>query len=105
MFIRCNEENILLVQVYVDDIIFDSTNESLCKDFASLMHGGVWNICLMGELTYFSGLQIKQAEAETLIIQTNYFSELLKEFDMPDSKSISTLVASNVLIDKDEQGA
>lgn len=57
----------------------------------------------MGEITYFLGLQIKQAEEGTFIIQTKYFLELLKKFDMKDSKSILTPMTSNVLIDKDER--
>lgn len=59
---------------------------------------------LMGELIYFLGLQIKQAEEGTFISQTKYFLELLKKFEMKDLKSISTPMDLNVLIDKDERG-
>lgn len=59
---------------------------------------------IMGELTNFLGLQIKQVENGTFISQIKYCLEILKEFDMQNSKSISTLMASNVLIDKDEIG-
>lgn len=56
----------------------------------------------MGELTYFLGLQIKQDEEGTFISQTKYCLDLLKKFEIKDSKTISTPMASNVLIDKDE---
>ncbi|XP_050908494.1 uncharacterized mitochondrial protein AtMg00810-like [Lathyrus oleraceus] len=58
----------------------------------------------MGELTYFLGLQINQAEEGTFISQTKYCLELHKKFDMKDLKSISTPMASNALIDKYERG-
>ena len=48
----------LVVQVYVDDILFISTNISMCEDFAKVMQGE-FEISHMGELTYFLGLQIK----------------------------------------------
>ena len=56
---------------------------------------------LMGELSYFLGSQIKQAEEDTFISQTTY---CLEKFDMNDSKSISTPMAYNMLIDKDDKG-
>lgn len=59
---------------------------------------------LIGELTYFLGLQIKQGEEEFFISQMKYYLDLLKKFEMKDSKTISTPMASNVLIDKDERG-
>jgi len=48
----------LLVQTYVDDIIFGSIDSSLCKGFASIMQGE-FEMLMMGELTFFLGLQIK----------------------------------------------
>lgn len=86
-----------------DNIIFGSTNESLCREFVSLMQGE-FEMSLMGELTYFLGFQIKQGEEGNFISQTNYCLDLLKKFEMKDSKTISTPIASNVLIDKDERG-
>ena len=51
----------ILVQIYVDDIIFGSTKPSMCDKFASLMKSE-YKMSMMGELTYFLGLQIKQSE-------------------------------------------
>ena len=58
LFIKNFENNFLIVQIYVDDIIFGSTNESLCESFAETM-SLEFEMSLMGELTFFLGLQIK----------------------------------------------
>ena len=61
MFTKHVENDILIVQIYADDIIFDSTNENLCKVFESYMKEE-FEMSMMGELNYFLGLQIKQRE-------------------------------------------
>ncbi|WP_374695330.1 reverse transcriptase domain-containing protein [Areca yellow leaf disease phytoplasma] len=59
LFIKKKSNNdILVVQIYVDDIIFGATNETLCEEFAKLMQGE-FEMSLMGELNYFLGLQVK----------------------------------------------
>ncbi|GJV38978.1 putative ribonuclease H-like domain-containing protein [Tanacetum coccineum] len=59
LFIKKNSRDIILVQVYVDDIIFGSTNKAWCDDFEVLMKGE-FEMSAMGELTFFLGLQVKQ---------------------------------------------
>ena len=81
LFVKNKRKDILLVQVYVDDIIFGATNESLCKDFVELMQGE-FEMSMMGELNYFLGLQIKQLKDGIFICQSKYTNELLKKFDM-----------------------
>ncbi|GJX17842.1 putative ribonuclease H-like domain-containing protein [Tanacetum coccineum] len=61
LFIRRDKGDILLVQVYVDDIIFGSTKKSLCTKFEKMMHKK-FQMSSMGELTFFLGLQVKQKE-------------------------------------------
>ena len=58
MFIKLRENDILIVQIYVDDIIFGATNVSLCEEFAKSMHSE-FEMSMMGELNFFLGLQIK----------------------------------------------
>jgi len=94
---------ILLVKVYVDDIIFSSTNDTMCQEFSKLMHGE-FDMSLMGELTFFLGLQIKQTRDGIFLSQTKYARELLKKFDMQDCKLISTPMTSTISIDKDKSG-
>ena len=59
--------DILLVQIYVDDIIFGSTNDSLCKEFSQDMQSE-FKISMMRELNFFLGLKIKQRKNEIFII-------------------------------------
>jgi len=58
-FRKDDKTKILIVQIYVDDIIFGSTNEKTCDDFSSLMQSE-FETSMMGELRFFLGLQIKQ---------------------------------------------
>ncbi|WJX12869.1 hypothetical protein P8452_03321 [Trifolium repens] len=103
LFIKRKGKDVLLVQIYVDDIIFGSTNPSLIKSFSSIMQGE-FEMSMMGELTYFLGLQIKQLEEGTFIYQTKYCLELLKKFGMTDSKIMETPMASTCALSKDEEG-
>ena len=59
LFIKNSNDDFLLVQIYVDDIIFRSTNQSLCEEFSKLM-ASEFDMSMMGELSFFLGLQIKQ---------------------------------------------
>nr|GEZ37034.1 retrotransposon protein, putative, Ty1-copia subclass [Tanacetum cinerariifolium] len=79
--------DILLVQVYVDDIIFGSTNKELCKAFEKLMRDK-FQMSLMGELTFFLGLQVKQKDNEIFISQDKYIAEILRKFGLTDVKRI-----------------
>ncbi|CAL9102886.1 unnamed protein product, partial [Musa acuminata var. zebrina] len=76
LFIKHFENNFLIVQIYVDDIIFGSSDESLCESFAKCM-SHEFEMSLMGELTFFLGLQIKQLKLITnWTIYTNKASSL-----------------------------
>ena len=79
----------LLVQVYVDDIIFGSTNDDLCKRFAKLMQIK-FEMSLMGGLKYFLGLQVDQRIDGIFIYQSKYLKEILKKYNMEDPASART---------------
>ncbi|GKB02833.1 putative ribonuclease H-like domain-containing protein [Tanacetum coccineum] len=79
LFIRRDKGDILLVQVYVDDIIFGSTKKSLCTEFEKMMHKK-FQMSSMGELTFFLGLRVKQKEDGILISQDKYVTKILKKF-------------------------
>ncbi|GKG11710.1 putative ribonuclease H-like domain-containing protein, partial [Tanacetum coccineum] len=70
LFIKKDKGDILLVQVYVDDIIFGSTKKYLCVEFEQMMHKR-FQISSMGELTFFLGLQVKQKDDGIFISQDN----------------------------------
>ncbi|GJX66313.1 retrovirus-related pol polyprotein from transposon TNT 1-94 [Tanacetum coccineum] len=78
LFIKKQKGDILLVQVYVDDIIFGSTKKELCLEFEKLMHDK-FQMSSMGELTFFLGLQVKQKEDGIFISQDKYVTGHLNE--------------------------
>jgi len=103
LFIKKAFNDIILVQVYVDDIIFGSNNQNLCEQFVAAMQRE-FEMFMMGELNYFLGLQIKQLNHGTFLSQTKYCKDLLKKFDMENCKEISTPMATNCYLDSDEKG-
>ncbi|GKA02564.1 putative ribonuclease H-like domain-containing protein [Tanacetum coccineum] len=103
LFIRRDKGDILLVQVYVDDIIFGSTKKSLCTKFEKMMHKK-FQMSSMGELTFFLGLQVKQKEDGIFISQDKYVTEILKKFGFTDVKTASTPMETQKLLLKDEDG-
>ena len=90
----------LLVQIYVDDIIFGATNVSLCEEFSKCMHSEFE----IRELNFFIGLQIKQLKEGTFINQVKYIRDLLKRFNMEEAKTMKTPMSSSIKLDKDEKG-
>ena len=103
LFIQKNEKSILLIQIYVDDIIFGSTNEDLCNEFSNFMRKE-FEMSMMGELNYFLGFQVKQMKDGIFIFQEKYVKELLKRFGMESSKDAKTPMSTNTKLDKDENG-
>ncbi|GJS23193.1 putative ribonuclease H-like domain-containing protein [Tanacetum coccineum] len=89
LFIKRDQGDILIVQVYVDDIIFGSTKKKLCIEFEKMMHKK-FQMSSMGELTFFLGLQVKQKEDGIFISQDKYVTEILKKFSFSDVKTAST---------------
>ncbi|XP_070014263.1 uncharacterized mitochondrial protein AtMg00810-like [Nicotiana sylvestris] len=103
LFLKKRGRNLLIVQVYVDDIIFGATADSLCEEFAKLI-GSEFEMSMMGELNFFLGLQVKQSPKGISICQQKYIRELLKRFDMEASKVIDTPIATATRLDMDETG-
>jgi hypothetical protein len=90
-------------QIYVDDIIFGSTNKSFCDECSKIMTVR-FEMSMMGELKFFHGFQIKQFEDGTFISQTNYTHDLLKKFGMDKVKPIKTPMGTNSHLDLDMGG-
>ncbi|GJV84955.1 uncharacterized mitochondrial protein-like protein [Tanacetum coccineum] len=95
--------DILLVQFYVDDIIFGSTKKELCITFEKLMHEK-FQKSSMGELTFFLGLQVKQKKDDIFISQDKYVDEILKKFGFIEVKIASTPMETQKPLLKDENG-
>ncbi|GJU52190.1 retrovirus-related pol polyprotein from transposon TNT 1-94 [Tanacetum coccineum] len=96
LFITKHGEDILLVQIYVDDIIFGSTNPKLSKRFGKLMHSK-FDMSMMGELKFFLGIQIHQSPRGIFINQAKYAQEILKKHGMTSCDSIGTPMATKHL--------
>ncbi|KAJ9566810.1 hypothetical protein OSB04_002776 [Centaurea solstitialis] len=103
LFLKKYPKHILLVQIYVDDIIFGSTNPKLCEKFELLMKSE-YKMSMMGELTFFLGLQIKQSEKGIFINQGKYVHEMLKKFDLTSCTPMKTPMAPPLSLDKDSKG-
>ncbi|GJW72946.1 putative ribonuclease H-like domain-containing protein [Tanacetum coccineum] len=102
LFIKKDKGDILLVQVYVDDIIFGSTKKSLCTEFEGLMHKK-FQMSSIGELTFFLGLQVMQRDDGIFISQDKYVADILKKFDFSSVKTASTPIETNKALLKDEE--
>nr|GEU86848.1 uncharacterized mitochondrial protein AtMg00810-like [Tanacetum cinerariifolium] len=102
LFTKRNKGDILLVQVYVNDIIFGSTKKEMCDAFEILMHEK-FQMSSMGEFTFFLGLQVKQKKEGIFISQDKYVAEILKKFGFSNVKKASTPMGSlkPLLIDED----
>ncbi|GKA50597.1 putative ribonuclease H-like domain-containing protein, partial [Tanacetum coccineum] len=104
LFIKKDKKDIMLVQVYVDDIIFGSTRKSWCDDFEALMKGR-FQMSSMGELSFFLGLQVKQKTDGIFISQDKYVAEMLTKFDLASVKIAITPMETKVALTKDEEAA
>ena len=103
LFINKKREDIILVQVYVDDIIFGSTNEEMCEAFVAAMKSE-FEMSMLGEMNFFLGLQVKQLKDGIFINQEKYCKELLKKFDMDKCKAMSTPTSTSCQLDQDCAG-
>nr|GEW51394.1 uncharacterized mitochondrial protein AtMg00810-like [Tanacetum cinerariifolium] len=103
LFIKNKKGDILLVHVYVDDIIFGSTNKELCKAFEKLMKDK-FQMSSMGELTFFLLLQVKQKDDGLFINQDKYVAKILRKFGFTDVKSTSTPIETEKPLLKDPDG-
>ncbi|GKD59384.1 retrovirus-related pol polyprotein from transposon TNT 1-94, partial [Tanacetum coccineum] len=96
LFITKHGEDILLVQIYIDDIIFGSTNPKLSKRFEKLMHINL-EMSMMGELKFFLGIQIHQSPHGIFINQAKYSQKIFKKHSMTSCDSIGTPMATKHL--------
>ncbi|GKB89643.1 retrovirus-related pol polyprotein from transposon TNT 1-94 [Tanacetum coccineum] len=103
LFTKKKDSNHIIVQIYVDNIIFGSTCQELCDDFAKIMHDE-FEMSMMGELNFFLGLQIKQLDDGIFFNQSKYIKEMLKKFGLEDSKPMKTPMSTETKLTKDEEG-
>ncbi|GJV89320.1 retrovirus-related pol polyprotein from transposon TNT 1-94 [Tanacetum coccineum] len=104
LFIRRFDDNILVVHVYVDDIIFGSTHPRYTQLFSDLMKSH-FERSMMGEMTFFLGLQVNQSPCSIFINQSNYVLEILKKYGMETSDPIGTPMEIKDKLDLDQHGS
>jgi hypothetical protein len=103
LFTKTVAKDLFICQIYVDDIIFGSTNKSTCEEFSRIMIQK-FEMSMMVELKYFLGFQIKQLQEGTFISQTKYIQDILKKFWMKNGKPTMTPMGTNGHLDLDTGG-
>jgi hypothetical protein len=89
LYIKEENDRLIIVEIYVDDIIFGSDDDRLNKEFVESMQKE-FEMSMLGEMKFFLGLQITQSDKGISISQTKYINEMLKKFQMEDSKPVGT---------------
>ncbi|GJY80004.1 retrovirus-related pol polyprotein from transposon TNT 1-94 [Tanacetum coccineum] len=100
LFTRKAGRDILLVQIYVDDIIFVSTKPAMCDEFAKIM-SSKFKMSMMGKMSFFLGLQISQIPKGIFINQSNYALEIIKKYGMLSSYPVDTPMVDKSKLDED----
>jgi hypothetical protein len=101
LYIKTECDDFLIVLVYVDGIIFGCNKDSLVKWFASTMESK-FEMYMIGELSFFLGLQITQRSEGMFISQEKYLREILKRFQIEDSKPMGTPMVIGCKLSKDD---
>ena len=89
LFIKKENGELIVAQVFVDDIIFGSTKDELAHEFSKLMQAE-FKISMIGKLSHFLGLQIHQQESGIFISQSKYAKNLVKKFGLESASSVRT---------------
>ncbi|GKD00654.1 retrovirus-related pol polyprotein from transposon TNT 1-94 [Tanacetum coccineum] len=100
LFTRKEGKDILLVQIYVDDVIFDSTDPALYDIFADII-SSKFKMLMMGKMSFFLELQISQSPRGIFINQSKYALEILKKYGIESNDSVDTLMVKRTKLDED----
>ncbi|GKA37672.1 retrovirus-related pol polyprotein from transposon TNT 1-94 [Tanacetum coccineum] len=103
LFIRREGKELLLVQIYVDDIIFAASTPELCDLFAKIMCSK-FKMSMMGKISFFLGLQISQSPRGIFINQSKYALESLKKYGFESCDPVDTPMVEKSKLDEDKEG-
>ena len=92
----------IIVEFYVDDIIFGSDDENISKEFSKEMQIE-FEMSLLGELNFFPGLQIIQSNEGIFIHQTKYIKDMLRKFKFEDCKLVNTPMTVGCKLSKEDE--
>ena len=100
LFIRKDKDYFVVVQIYVDDIAFGATNDSLAQSFADEMKV-IFEMSMVSELTYFLELHVKQTDSGIYINQAKYARNLVKRFGLDKAAHARTPMVANAKLTND----
>ncbi|GJX15475.1 retrovirus-related pol polyprotein from transposon TNT 1-94 [Tanacetum coccineum] len=103
LFIRREGNDLILVQIYVDDIIFAASTPELCDLFAKIMCSK-FKMSMMGKISFFLGLQISQSPRGIFINQSKYALESLKKYGYESCDPVDTPMVEKSKLDEDKEG-
>nr|GEW91544.1 hypothetical protein [Tanacetum cinerariifolium] len=103
LFTRKTSKHIRLVQIYVDDIIFASTEPKDCDMFSNEM-SSKFQMFMMGQMSFFLGLQVSQSPRGIFIYQSKFALEILQKFRMDSCNSVDTPMMDRLKLDEDLSG-
>jgi hypothetical protein len=103
LFTLKHGNDFLLIQIYVDDIIFGGSSHVLVSSFQEMIEKE-FQMSMMGELTFFLGIQVKRTKQGTFVHQARYTKDLMKKFNMAELKPMSTPMSTAMGLDPDENG-
>ena len=103
MFVREMDGKLMIAQIYVDDIVFGGMLDQMVQHFVKQMQSE-FEMSLVGELTFFLGLQVRQMEDSIFISQSKYAKNIVKKFGMENASHKRTLAPTHLKLSKDENG-
>jgi hypothetical protein len=103
LFTLNHGNNFLIVQIYVNDIIFGGSSHTLLSGIQEMMEKE-FQMSIMRELTFFLSIQAKQTKQGTFVHQAKYMKDMMKKFNMAELKPVSTPMSMATLLDLDENG-
>ncbi|MCH79544.1 gag-protease polyprotein [Trifolium medium] len=103
LFVKEEKGELMIAQIYVDDIVFGGMSQEMVQHFVQQMKSE-FEMSLVGELTYFLGLQVKQMEDTIFISQSKYAKNMVKKFGMENAGHKRTPAATHLKLTKDEKG-
>ncbi|KAI9191470.1 hypothetical protein LWI28_008807 [Acer negundo] len=103
LFIKHYDHDIFVARIYVDDIVFRSTNKTKVDEFVTVM-SSEFEMSMMGELNYFIGMEVKQTSMGIMLNHSRYARNLVKRFGLESGKEFVTPMNTTLKLDKDENG-
>src|ERR1044072_8017197 len=103
LFVKNDRRILMIAQIYVDDIVFGGMSDKMVQHFVQQMKSE-FEMSLVGELSYFLGLQVKQMEDSMVVSQSKYARGLVKKFGLESASHKRTPAATHIKISKEEKG-